>query len=71
MMLDLISDVILLKNDKTGRVDQLGFQTGNGNIEYISAKNFRTLIGFDMIRSTLFECDLIGSKVVQQNQFAV
>lgn len=70
LKLELIRDITLLKDEKTGRVDKLGFDTGNGQTEYMTAKNFRTLIGFDIIRSTLFECDLTGRKVVK-NSYSV
>ena len=63
---DSITDIKLNKNEKSGRVSQLGFISSNNKIKYITAKEFRSLIGFEVIRSTIFSFESFGEKSVQK-----
>lgn len=64
--LDSITDIKLNKKEKSGRVSQLGFISSDNKIKYITAKEFRSLIGFEVIRSTIFSFESFGEKSIQK-----
>jgi len=69
--LDSIADVELVKDKKSGRVSKLCFVSKNNKTEYMEAKEFRNLIGFDIIRSTLFSSEAVGKKPIIKTEPAV
>jgi len=66
-----IIDVELVKDEKTGRVSKLGFVSNNNETDYMEAKEFRNLIGFEVIRSTLFNFEAVRKKSVQKTEQTV
>ena len=66
--LDSIVNVELVKDNESGRVSNLCFVSTNNHREYMEAKEFRNLIGFDVIRSTLFNFETVGEKSIQKKE---
>ncbi|MEA2022559.1 MAG: SpoIID/LytB domain-containing protein [Candidatus Caldatribacteriota bacterium] len=66
-----IVDLELVKDEKTGRVNKLGFVSNNNRTDYMEAKEFRNLIGFEVIRSTLFNFEAVREKSVQKTEQTV
>ncbi len=69
--LDSVIDVELVKDKKSGRVSRLGFVSNNNGIDYMEAKEFRSLIGFEVIRSTIFNFETVREKSVQKTEQTV
>lgn len=61
--LDDIRQIVILEKDKSGRVLKLSLK-GQGQEVEIKAKDFRILIGPNIIRSTNFEVEVIGDEVI-------
>jgi stage II sporulation protein D len=61
--IDLIKDVIILGRDKSGRIAALRIVTDKRDIE-IAAKDFRNILGPNIIRSTNFMVLLAGEDMV-------
>lgn len=51
-----------VNKSETGRISELAFITGNNEVINMKANNFRSLIGADLIRSTLFNIEVIGKE---------
>jgi len=52
-----------VKKSETGRINELDFITDNNEVINMKANNFRSLIGADLIRSTLFNIKVIGKEI--------
>lgn len=52
-----------IKRSKTGRISELVFTAGNNKVIHMKANDFRSLIGADLIRSTLFNIEIIGKEL--------
>lgn len=51
-----------VNKSETGRISELAFFTDNNEVISVKANNFRSLIGADLIRSTLFNIKVIGKE---------
>jgi stage II sporulation protein D len=60
-----IQEINILGKDKSGRISQLNIVTPEKNIK-ISAKDFRNIIGPNIIRSTNFQLNLVDGDAVFQ-----
>jgi stage II sporulation protein D len=61
-----ISSVVSIEpvnKSETGRISELAFITDNNEVINMKANNFRSLIGADLIRSTLFNIKVIGKEI--------
>ena len=61
-----INSVVLIepiKRSKTGRISELVFTADNNKVIHMKANDFRSLIGADLIRSTLFNIEIIGKEL--------
>ena len=52
-----------VNKSETGRISELAFITDNNEVINMKANNFRSLIGVDLIRSTLFSIKVIGKEI--------
>jgi len=52
-----------VNKSETGRISELAFITNNNEVINMKANNFRSLIGVDLIRSTLFSIKVIGEEI--------
>jgi stage II sporulation protein D len=52
-----------IKRSKTGRISELVFTADNNKVIHMKANDFRSLIGADLIRSTLFNIEIIGKEL--------
>ena len=52
-----------VNKSETGRISELAFITDNNEVINMKANNFRSLIGADLIRSTLFSIKVIGEEI--------
>jgi len=52
-----------VKKSETGRINELDFITDNNEVINMKANNFRSLIGADLIRSTLFNIKVIWKEI--------
>jgi len=52
-----------IKRSKTGRISELIFTADNNKVIHMKANDFRSLIGADLIRSTLFNIEIIGKEL--------
>ena len=52
-----------VNKSEAGRISELVFITDNNEVINMKANNFRSLIGADLIRSTLFSIKLIGKEI--------
>ena len=52
-----------INKSETGRISELAFITDNNEVINMKANNFRSLIGADLIRSTLFSIKVIGEEI--------
>jgi len=52
-----------VNKSETGRISELAFITDNNEVINMKANNFRSLIGTDLIRSTLFSIKVIGKEI--------
>ncbi|MBU1291190.1 SpoIID/LytB domain-containing protein [bacterium] len=52
-----------VKKSETGRINELDFTTDNNEVINMKANNFRSLIGADLIRSTLFNIKVIWKEI--------
>ena len=52
-----------VNKSETGRISELAFITDNNEVINMKANNFRSLIGADLIRSTLFNIKVIGKEI--------
>ncbi|MFH1939352.1 MAG: SpoIID/LytB domain-containing protein, partial [bacterium] len=52
-----------VNKSETGRINELDFTTDNNEVINMKANNFRSLIGADLIRSTLFNIKVIGKEI--------
>lgn len=52
-----------IKRSKTGRISELVFTADNNKVIHMKANDFRSLIGVDLIRSTLFNIEIIGKEL--------
>ncbi|MEA1940584.1 MAG: SpoIID/LytB domain-containing protein [Candidatus Caldatribacteriota bacterium] len=57
-----IISIKLAKEGESERVSKIGFVSGGNGINYMESKDFRELIGSNLIRSTIFSVDIIGKK---------
>jgi len=67
-VVDSIIDIKLEKDKQSGRVNQLSFVCVDNKIVNMDSKTFRSMIGFDVIRSTLFNFEKIGQKPVSEEE---
>jgi len=51
-----------IKKSETGRINELVFTADNNTVINMKTNDFRSLIGADLIRSTLFHIEAIGKK---------
>lgn len=51
-----------IKKSETGRINELVFTADNNTVINMKTNDFRSLIGADLIRSTLFHIETIGKK---------
>ena len=51
-----------IKKSETGRINELVFTADNNTVINMKTNDFRSLIGADLIRSTLFHIEAIGEK---------
>ena len=58
-----IKEIYIMGQDKSGRVERLSMITDKDNID-ISAKDFRNIIGPNVIRSTNFTLNVVNSDVI-------
>ncbi len=52
-----------VNKSETGRISELAFITDNNEVINMKANDFRSLIGVDLIRSTLFSIKVIGKEI--------
>ena len=52
-----------VNKSETGRINELDFTTDNNEVINMKANNFRSLIGADLIRSTLFNIKVIWKEI--------
>lgn len=52
-----------IKKSETGRISELVFTADNNEVINMKANDFRNLIGADLIRSTLFNIEIIGKRL--------
>jgi stage II sporulation protein D len=69
--IDSILSIKLVKKDNNSRVNELGFISKNNGIIYIKANDFRKIIGSGIIRSTLFNVNIIGKKLNDEEEIKV
>jgi stage II sporulation protein D len=61
--IDSVASIKIAKKSETGRINELAFTSGNNEIIYMKANDFRRLIGPDLIRSTLFDIKVIEKEL--------
>lgn len=59
-----ISAMVILGRDASGRITDLKIETGNNKEIKISAKDFRNIVGPNLLRSTNFAVDIAGLDAV-------
>jgi len=69
--IDSILSIKLVKEGNNSRVNELGFISKKNGITYIKANDFRKIIGSDIIRSTLFDVNIIGKELNDEEEIKV
>ena len=60
--INLVVFIEPIKKSETGRINELVFTADNNTVINMKTNDFRSLIGADLIRSTLFHIEAIGKK---------
>ena len=60
--INLVVFIEPIKKSETGRINELVFTADNNTVINMKTNDFRSLIGADLIRSTLFHIEAIGEK---------
>lgn len=61
--IDKIVSIKPVKKSETGRISELVFTADNNEVINMKANDFRSLIGANLIRSTLFNIEVIGKEL--------
>jgi len=61
--INLVVSIEPIKKRETGRISELVFTADNNKVINMKANDFRSLIGADLIRSTLFNIEIIGKEL--------